>query len=418
MRRSKKNKIFFMFFLMQIWLLTGCNSISSVDESIDFEEQAEEDSKEETESLVLGDIAECELPEDMLAYWLVLNSEQPFISTDEGYQKFYWKEYFWCLGRPVGRHQADYFMIVDMNGDGANEIVLGCSPESTQVLHYEDGEVYSYQFVYRGMMQIYNNGIYEGSDGAASTFYCRLTELNKDGYKEEILAFMDDDYYEVAGKAATYGEFCDYLEFKESVAPTDCMKFTEEMLEKILLGDLEEKELYIIKHAEPKEICDANNPQKANVPEVYLPVLTGKEELICVTEEGQKYLVDGNCIRNPKGEEAHQVLYFSMADMEGDGEEEVVLTCDGETVILHAAEDTIYGYVFDFWDEMGVIARDGVFRLGYVDENKYGKIVSFETDGCLIEPVKDYESNSQKRIRYYFFSEEVIAQWSEQALEN
>lgn len=31
--------------------------------------------------------------EDLLAYWLVLNGKQPFISTDEGNQEFYWDEY-------------------------------------------------------------------------------------------------------------------------------------------------------------------------------------------------------------------------------------------------------------------------------------------------------------------------------------
>lgn len=55
----------------------------------------------------------------------------------------------------MGYRQADYFIIVDMDGDGANEIVLYCSPESAQVLHYEDGVVYSYQDVFRGMKRIH-----------------------------------------------------------------------------------------------------------------------------------------------------------------------------------------------------------------------------------------------------------------------
>ena len=104
--------------------------------------------------------------------------------------------------------------------------------------------------------------------------------------------------------------------------------------------------------------------------------------------------------------------------MEGDGEAELVLTCDGITLILHAAEGVIYGYIFDFWDEMGAIAGDGVFRMGYVNGNKCGKIVSFETDGCQIEPVKDYASDSRDRIRYYFFSKETVARWWKFVLQN
>lgn len=43
------------------------------------------------------------------------------------------------------------------------------------------------------MKRILKNGIYEGSDGAASTSYYRLTELNKDGYTEETLAVITMD---------------------------------------------------------------------------------------------------------------------------------------------------------------------------------------------------------------------------------
>lgn len=164
MRLKKGNQVFLLLFLMGICMLTGCKSMSPVEENTDIEVQIEAVYEEKTESpteeettdeseyfSTPEEIAELGLPEDMLAYWMVLNSKHPFISTDEGNQEFYWNEYNWCLGNPVGRHQADYFMTIDMNGDGANEIVLYCSPESTQVLHYEDGAVYSYQFVFRGM---------------------------------------------------------------------------------------------------------------------------------------------------------------------------------------------------------------------------------------------------------------------------
>ena len=51
---------------------------------------------------------------------------------------------------------------------------LFCIVRRTQVLHYEEGVVYSYQFVFRGMKRIHQNGVYEGSDGAANTFYTGL----------------------------------------------------------------------------------------------------------------------------------------------------------------------------------------------------------------------------------------------------
>ena len=130
-------------------------------------------------------------------------------------------------------------MLVDMNGDGSNEVVLYCSPESTQVLHYEEGVVYSYQFVFRGMKRIHQNGVYEGSDGAANTSYHRLTALNKDGYLEETIAVMDDyyDYYEVEGTEVTREELSDYVQDIESVELAETVEFTEDMLIRCLLGE-------------------------------------------------------------------------------------------------------------------------------------------------------------------------------------
>ncbi|MGN0346353.1 MAG: hypothetical protein ACI4DU_03610 [Lachnospiraceae bacterium] len=248
MRILKRMKILFVF-LMGICMLSGCKSMSPVEENTDIEVENEAVYEEKTESpteettdesenySTPEEIAELELPEDMLAYWMVLNSKQPFISTDEGNQKFYWNEYDYCLGNPVERLLADYFMIVDMDGDGANEIVLYCSPESTQVLHYEDGEVYSYQFVFRGMKRIHTNGIYEGADGASSTSYYRLIELNNDGYTEETIAVMDDNYYEVEGVEVTQEEFSNYAESIETIELATVYEFTEDKLATCLLGE-------------------------------------------------------------------------------------------------------------------------------------------------------------------------------------
>lgn len=43
-----------------------------------------------------------------------------------------------------------------------------------------------------------------------------------------------------------------------------------------------------------------------------------------------------------------------------------------------------------------------------VDGKRYGIILSFETDGCQIESVEDYDSSRREKIRYYFYSEETV----------
>ena len=265
LRREKLR--LFLTFIMGICVLTGCNQFSSTKEHAVKEEQkgealeektddlSEEQMPEEEESFsTYKEVAALGLPEDMLAYWMVLNNKYPFISTEEGKQEFYWDEYYWCLGYPTGYRQADYITIVDMDGDGANEIVLYCLPESVQILHYEDGVVYSYQDVFRGMKQIHANGIYEGSDGAASTGYYRMTELNRNGYTEEKLASMDGDYREIGGVEVTQEEFGNYVDSIEEIELAENIEFTEDMLDACLLDGLSEEELLIVKHAPIKEM--------------------------------------------------------------------------------------------------------------------------------------------------------------------
>lgn len=87
-------------------MLAGCNQFASMDENVDLDERVEEaleekadDSTEEKISEEGGwfsapeEVATLGLWEDLLAYWMVLNSKQPFISTEEGNQEFYWDEY-------------------------------------------------------------------------------------------------------------------------------------------------------------------------------------------------------------------------------------------------------------------------------------------------------------------------------------
>lgn len=366
---------------------------------------------EETEVYITrDDLEDLDIPENMLEYWLVLNSKIPFISANEGCQEFFWDEYFWCLSEPNLMYTTNHFGLVDLDNDGSEELVMTGFPEMTQILDYQDGKVYGYQFVFRGMARININGVYSSSSGSDIGGFHRI-HLDKGSHEEETLAYMDGNYFEVGGVEVPSDEFYEYTASLMETEMMVEMDFTEEMLDKILLGDLEEGELSKIRNMKPEEICDENNPQMVDVPEAYRAVLTGSGEFVCVTEDGEKFLVDGNCVRNSTGEDQYQILYFSSVDMEGDGEDEVVLTCSGENLILHEAEGIIYGYVFDCWAEMNIIANDGVFQIGSRSVDQYGKIVSFNEDGCEIEEV-DYNFDiNDNRIRYYYFSEELIERY-------
>lgn len=351
----------------------------------------------------LEEIDALSIREDMLAYWMVLNNKKPFISTNEGGQRFYLNEYCWYLDSVEPEYHTNCFMIVDMDGDGLEEVVLECSPGASQVLHYEEGEVYSYQFGIRGMKKIRNNGIYEGSNGAASTSYHRLTALNKGEYTEETIVVMDSDYYEIEGIEVTYEEFFDYLESIESVELANRMEFTESMFDRQFLGSLTGQEIALVRGI-PAENMIENEPDYQDyksVLQLYAGVLTGEEEIIYVT-------------RDTFWDELSWV-YFSIVDMDGDGVDELVFTSDHDVIqILHYEEEKVYGYQFRPFKHtyrIAAITVDGVFQTDDLSPTGYVKIVSFDKDGCSIEPVEDYSDSDHDRIRYYFFSEEAIKRW-------
>lgn len=53
---------------------------------------------------------------------------------------------------------------------------------------------------------------------------------------------------------------------------------------------------------------------------------------------------------------------------------------------------------------MGIISKEGIFKTGYPDENKYGKILSFDDKGYRMELIENYETSHDDRIQYYFFT--------------
>lgn len=377
---------------------------SSVEpESLPTEEPSGQVSIEEVEYPSEEEIASLGIPEDMLAYWLVLNNKKPFISVNQGGQKFFWNEYFWEITWLCDEYSARRFMVVDMDRDGRDEIVLECDPGTKHILRYEDGEVYGYQFGLRGMLTISEDGIYDASDGAQGYTFYRLTELNKDGYEYELLAERHIGDYEIAGKEVTEEEFYAYVD-TISDREAEPMDYTEDMLASYLLGELSEQEIALMKRI-PKEDMLESEPdyqEHKQALQLYAGVLTGGQDVILVTEDTYKYA------------DETVPIYFSLVDMDGDGIPELVFNCYFDvTWILHYREGEIYGYPLDAALD---ITTDGVFweEFNRLSPTGYARIIAFEEDGCRIEPVENYQKGSCGRVRYYYYSEETMAQWLEQ----
>lgn len=349
------------------------------------------------------------ISENMLAFYLVLSGKKPFVSAGEGCQEFYWDEYNWCLLQPVTSFQPGWFIVVDMDRDGEEEIILYSWPESTQVMDYQDGKVYVYQFIFRGMSGVLSNGIYESSGGASNWGFHRITAFDHGTYEAETLAYTDSyqdfEYYEVEGREVTFQEFNEYTEqFK--VEPAEVYDFTEELLDKVLLGDLSEEELAVVKNALVEEMLGERKPDLTVLPPGLKEIFTEGGTFFCVNDNQKKLFLENGFVKGTTEDEEYQVLYYSIVDMDGDEISEIVLTCYFDaTLILYQADEEVWGYRFSFGREAGAIAENGVFAVGYdiYGTEDYGRILSFGKNGCETENVDEAEFVGADRVRYYCY---------------
>lgn len=91
----------------------------------------------------------------------------------------------------------DFFYYVDMDGNGTKEVALSTTYLGGDILIFFEieGEIYAQEWPYRGMKPLYNDGVMEGSNGAGDHVISKVTEITKEGVKEELIVnIITDDY--------------------------------------------------------------------------------------------------------------------------------------------------------------------------------------------------------------------------------
>lgn len=365
------------------------------------------------------------LPEELLAYWLVMNDKKPFIDTDLGGQEFYFSEYHWrCEAEQVHWNDSTTLLVslVDLDQDGKMELIVEPrGPEKVQLFHYEDGQVYGYNEVFRGMKGVRENGIYNGSSSASEGGWYRIVEFTSDGYVEEEIAYMDDNYFEINGELATEEEFYTLVEEIKAVPAAEHYKLEGiapgGILNEVLLGDISETELAMLRGAPIEPLSDEGVEYSLGNEEAqaFRSVLAGETPFISVTDGNQEFYIDeyDAQLGDPEDIDYNKVLYFSVIDLDKDGVQEIVLSRSwDQTQILYYQSGVVYSYMYDDPYEIYIVTQDGICS-GYRkdDDIPYYRITSFGTDGYTAREVEYQGNPNDNSVRYHFYSKENVAKY-------
>ena len=102
-----------------------------------------------------------------------------------------------------------WITVVDMNLDGLPEVLVGYEDTNYgyDVLYSIDGKIYRYGIFFRGAQEIYDDHIFVGSGGAATTYYTTY-ELSENGLIRNDIAYSDeyDKVYRINGNTVTKEE--------------------------------------------------------------------------------------------------------------------------------------------------------------------------------------------------------------------
>ena len=129
----------------------------------------------------------------------VLLGEREFVSTDEDNEKTTINDFDYYYGDKVEKTYWGDFLVVDFDGDGNQEVVVevyeaeDSSMPQMEILHYEDGVVYGYQVVEKGMREPNTDGMFMVTSDDSN--YARL-EFDKDKYTYINYDVDDDKAYE------------------------------------------------------------------------------------------------------------------------------------------------------------------------------------------------------------------------------
>lgn len=144
-------------------------------------------------------------------YFKVLKNEIKYVAEDNTEKLF--KECMENYKEDTDGPKVKYTLF-DLDNDSKNEMVVMIEAFNDGfylILNNEDGTVYGFEEVYRGMKDIKTDGTFIGAGGASSYGVFR-DKFEKNKIIPETLAEVDMDKYQIDGKDVSEDEFQKYMD--------------------------------------------------------------------------------------------------------------------------------------------------------------------------------------------------------------
>lgn len=144
-------------------------------------------------------------------YMMVLNNEMNYISEDNEEKLF--SEYMESYNESITDVKVEY-SIIDVDADNENEMVIMIEAYSDGfylILNHEDGKIYGFNEVYRGMMTPKKDGTFMYSGGAMLNGVAKNTYSGTKKYTENI-AENDEGIFRIDGSIVSESEYLKYIE--------------------------------------------------------------------------------------------------------------------------------------------------------------------------------------------------------------
>ena len=387
--------------IIQGTIASGTENISRETQEIETQSKTTGETKNEETENISSNISDNELTQMQK----VLLNLTEYINEDGHKRKVDSVENY-----PITEDTSSNFYVVDMDGDGINEVAVTYSPGYVMIFHEENGNIYGYRHTTRQFNPIYSDGTFGGSGSAFENVFYGNVKFSENKWEySAILSFLTDEGQTKYYKGEPYG--------------SNSQEITKEEYDQIM-GDYKLEEAvgydYTWKNIETfslltgcSTISDTSDSVGFNSETVghtettnesdkalslMQQVLLDKAQFTDV-ESGKKQKIS-----NVDQYEHHndEYSYFYYLDLDGDGNNEVMVHFPyGQISIFHEINGEIYRYEI-VARGMAPLYDDGTMRgTSGATLTHLHKISEFADKGYEYEFFYTIESDEEGVTHYY-----------------